>query len=48
MRRNHAVGKSDNKGAADEDDKIRGKKCHQKGERIVVFVSRNEQPDTKI
>ena len=48
MCRDHAVGKTDNKGAADEDDKIRGKECHQKRERIVKFVGRNEQPDTKI
>ena len=44
----HAVGKTDNKGAADEDDKIRGKKCHQKRKRIVKFIGRNEQPDAKI
>lgn len=44
----HAVNETDNKGAADEDNKIRGKKCHQKRERIVKFVGRNEQPDAKI
>jgi hypothetical protein len=44
----HAVGKTDNKGAADEDDKIRGKKCHQKRKRIVKFIGRDEQPDAKI
>ena len=46
--RDHAVGKTDDEGAADEDDKIRGKECHQKRERIAKLVCRYQQPNTKI
>jgi hypothetical protein len=40
---NHSVGKNDNKGSADENNKIRGKKCHDKRKRIFETVSGDQQ-----
>lgn len=42
------VEKADNQGAADKDDKVSGKKGHDKNERIIEPVGGNEQPDAKI
>ena len=44
----HTVGKTDDEGAADQNNKIRGKECHQKRERIAKFIRRYEESDTKI
>jgi len=45
---NHAVGKTEDKGPTDEDNKIGGKKCHDKYKRVFETVGRYEQLDAVI
>jgi len=42
-RSNHAEGKTEDKGSTDEDNKIGGKKCHDKYKRAFETVRRYEQ-----
>ena len=43
-----AVGEAEDKGCADKDDKIGGKKGHDKNKGVVEIISRYEQPDAVI
>ena len=45
---NHAVGKTEDKSAADKDNEIGGEKGHDKDKRVFEIIGRYEQYDTVI
>ena len=48
QRHNHAIGETENKRTADQDNEICGKKGHDKDKRVIQVIGPDEQLDTVI